>query len=81
VLAPVAALGPALPLDRFTGQFEARRRRPQPEDGQRLLDDISSLKGIYGNRAARVLLVALMARLAATLGAIVGGVLVAWLLI
>ncbi len=78
---PLACLLPALPLEKLTGRVEARLRRPLPEDGQRLLDDFASLRGLYRNRAARVLLVALLSRVGTVVGAAVGAVCLLWALL
>lgn len=78
---PVSCLVPALPLEAATGRLEARLRRPRPEDGQRLLEDFASLRGIYRNRAARVLLVALLSRVGTAVGAVVGAVALIWALL
>jgi len=78
---PLACLLPALPLEKLPGRVEARLRRPLPEDGQRLLDDFASLRGLYRNRAARVLLVALLSRVGTVVGAAVGAVCLLWALL
>ncbi|MBN2196174.1 MAG: TraB family protein [Polyangiaceae bacterium] len=81
LIAPLASLGPALPLESVTGRIEARLRRPTPEDGQRILDDVGTVRGLYRNRAARVLLVALLSRVGAIVGGVVGGAWVLWLVL
>ncbi len=78
---PVACLVPALPLEAVTGRIEAHLRQPQPEDGQHLLEDFASLRGIYRNRAARVLLVALLSRAGTAVGAVVGAASLIWALL
>ncbi len=78
---PIACLVPALPLEVITGRVETHLRQPRPEDGQHLLEDFASLRGIYRNRAARVLLVALLSRAGTAVGAVVGAASLIWALL
>lgn len=80
-LAPFASLSAALKLDRLVGRLEVRSRQPRPEDGERLLDDVATVGGLYRNRAGRVLLVALFAQVGAVLGGMVGALAVLWVVL
>jgi len=81
LVSPIACVLPALRLEALTGRVEARLRRPLPEDGQRLLEDFASVRGLYRNRAARVLLVALLSRVGTVVGAVVGAACLIWALL
>jgi pheromone shutdown-related protein TraB len=73
---PLTTLNPTIGAGTVAGFVEAWLRRPTLEDCEGL-SSVASLSDWYGNRFARVLLVAFGATIGATLGAYVGA---AWLL-
>ncbi|MBI4952394.1 MAG: TraB family protein [Myxococcales bacterium] len=75
LLAPLAALLPPIDPTVVVGSVEARLRPFGEADRQRLADDTTSFRGLRGNPVSRVLLVAVLARLGARLGAFVGAIL------
>ncbi len=69
--APIATLNPLLGIGLFTGIVQAWIKKPKVEDMETLMDDISSLKGIYHNRILRVLLVFLLSSVGGAAGNII----------
>jgi len=70
--APITTLNPAIGVGMVTGLVEALLRRPTVEDCEGAQKAVQSLRGIYGNRATRVLLVFALSSLGAALGAWIG---------
>ncbi len=66
--APLATLNPVIGVGLFTGLVQAVMRKPKIEDMETLVDDFSSLKGIYKNRIARVLFVFILSSLGGAIG-------------
>lgn len=66
---PITSLNPMLPLGVLTGTVEAWRRRPTVADCEDVNEASKSLRGVYGNRFTRVLLVTV----ATTMGSGIGG--------
>jgi pheromone shutdown-related protein TraB len=71
VAAPVGTLNPFLAVGFFTGLVQAAIKKPKVEDLQTLTDDIASVKGVYKNRALRVLLVFVLSSLGGAAGNII----------
>lgn len=69
--APIATLNPLLGIGLFTGIVQAWIKKPKVEDMETLMDDISSLRGIYHNRILRVLLVFLLSSVGGAAGNII----------
>jgi len=57
LLAPLATLNPLVGIGLFAGISEAYLRKPRVQDFERLTEDVTSIKGFYGNRVTHVLLV------------------------
>jgi pheromone shutdown-related protein TraB len=72
VAAPITTLHPALAVGMFTGLLEAYVRKPTVEDCEGIQRAVTSLKGVYANRATRVLLVFVLSNVGAALGAWIG---------
>jgi pheromone shutdown protein TraB len=72
VAAPVASLSPLVSVGTLTGLIEAWLRKPTASDRERVILDVLSLRGLYRNRATRVLLVTLAASIGGRLGAWIG---------
>ncbi len=66
--APLGTLNPFIAVGIFTGLVQATFVKPKVEDMENLVDDFSSLKGIYKNRIARVLLVFFLSSLGGAIG-------------
>ncbi len=77
VASPITSLNPLLGAGMVVGLLEAWIRRPTVEDFEAIADDVQSLRGLYRNRATRVLLVAVASTIGSALGAWVG---LGWLL-
>ncbi len=66
--APLGTLNPFIAVGIFTGIVQAAVKKPKVEDMENLVDDFSSLKGIYKNRISRVLLVFFLSSLGGAIG-------------
>lgn len=66
--APLGTLNPFIAVGLFTGIVQAWVRKPKVEDMEHLVDDFSSLKGIYKNRISRILLVFFLSSLGGAIG-------------
>ena len=66
--APLGTLNPFLAVGLFTGLVQAWVRKPKVEDMEHLIDDASSLKGLYKNRIGRILLVFFLSSLGGSIG-------------
>jgi len=66
--APLGTLNPFLAVGLFSGLVQAWVRKPKVEDMEHLIDDASSLKGLYKNRIGRVLLVFFLSSLGGSIG-------------
>lgn len=71
VMAPVGLLSPVLATGFFAGMMEAYLRKPRVEDVINLSRDVTTLKGYWTNRVARILLIVFLANLFASLGSII----------
>ena len=66
--APLVAVNPLVGVGLLSGLTEVSLRKPRVTDAESINDDVGSLKGIYGNRITRALLVYFLS----SIGAIVG---------
>jgi pheromone shutdown-related protein TraB len=66
--APIGTLSPVISVGLFSGVLEAIMRKPRVSDAETLIDDVSSLKGIYRNRITHALLVFFLASLGGAIG-------------
>ncbi|MDR3303637.1 MAG: TraB/GumN family protein [Treponema sp.] len=66
--APIGTLSPFVSIGLFSGITEATLRKPRVSDTQRLSVDVTSLKGLYGNRITRALLVFFLSSLGGAVG-------------
>ncbi len=78
--APLTSLNPAVSAGMVVGLVEAYLRKPTVEDCEGLPTAIQSLRGIYGNRATRVLLVFVLSTLGSAIGTWISAPLMAALL-
>ena len=76
VASPITSLNPTIGAGMVVGIVEAWLRKPKVEDAERLGEDVTTLRGAYGNPFSRVLIVALLATVGSAVGAWVGMTLV-----
>ncbi len=68
LLAPLATLNPLVGIGLFAGISEAYLRKPRVQDFERLTEDVTSIKGFYGNRVTHVLLVFFLSSVGGMIG-------------
>ncbi len=73
IVAPFTTINPVLACGWFTGLVEASIKKPTVQDIQRIPEDIFSLKGFFKNRFLRIILVAFMANIGASIGTFIAG--------
>lgn len=78
LVSPITALSPTRVSGTIVGRVEARLRKPDLADCERVYEDVASLRGAYRNPLTRVLLVTLAAGVGSVLGAYVG---IVWMLV
>lgn len=66
--APIATINPFVGVGLFAGVAEATLRRPRVADVENLSDDITNLRGFYGNRITRALLVFFLSSMGGMIG-------------
>ncbi|RJR35564.1 MAG: TraB/GumN family protein [Desulfobacteraceae bacterium] len=69
--APLTTLHPLIAAGWVAGLVEAVVVKPKVKDFERLIEDISSLKGFWKNKITRILLVVVFTNLGATIGTLV----------
>lgn len=72
VASPFTSLNPFIAAGWVAGLVEASLRKPRVADLEHIADDISSLRGIYGNRVSRILLVVCLTNLLGSIGTFIG---------
>ncbi len=80
VAAPLTTLHPLLAAGWVAGLVEAIIRKPQVQDLETIADDITTIRGLWTNRVARVFLIMILTNLTTTVGMIWGTKIVAHLL-
>lgn len=71
--APITTLNPAIAVGMVTGLVESWLHKPKIADLERLHLDITTVKGWFGNRATRILLIFFFSNLGASIGTWVAG--------
>ncbi|MBB6482383.1 TraB/GumN family protein [Spirochaeta isovalerica] len=66
--APITSMNPTIGVGFVSGLLESSFRKPRIRDLENLQDDAGSLKGWYGNRVLRILLVFLLSSLGSAIG-------------
>ncbi|MDR0644872.1 MAG: TraB/GumN family protein [Treponema sp.] len=66
--APIGTLSPVISVGLFSGMTEAWVRPPRVSDAEAVAEDVSSIKGIYGNRILKALLVFFLASIGGAVG-------------
>jgi pheromone shutdown-related protein TraB len=69
--APIATVNPFIGVGLFAGLTEATIRKPRVRDASSINEDIGSIKGIYGNRITKALLVFLLSSIGGMVGNII----------
>lgn len=69
--APIGTISPFLSVGLFSGLVEVSVRKPRVQDAENLMEDISSLKGIYRNRIIHALLIFLLSSLGGAIGNVI----------
>jgi len=69
--APITSLNPFIGVGILAGLVQAAVRKPRVGDAENLSVDVASLKGVYGNRISRVLLVFFFSSLGSSIGTFV----------
>lgn len=70
--APFTSLNPTIAAGWVCGLVEALMRKPRVKDFNSIADDVSSFKGIWGNRLSKTLLVVALANIGSMIGTFVG---------
>lgn len=73
VIAPISSLSPLMAAGWFAGFVQAYYSRPKVEDFENLSEAVFTVKGFWGNKVTRILLVVTLANLGSTLGTFIGG--------
>lgn len=72
IAAPFTTLNPTIAAGWVCGLVEAFIRKPRVKDFHSIADDLTTVKGIFGNRLSRTLLVVAFANIGGTIGTFVG---------
>lgn len=70
--APITSLNPTIAAGWVCGLVEAYLRKPRVADLEHIGDDMTTLRGIWGNRVIKVLLVVVLANLGSSIGTFIG---------
>ncbi|MGI9343355.1 MAG: TraB/GumN family protein [Gammaproteobacteria bacterium] len=70
--APITSLNPTIAAGWVCGLVEAYLRKPRVADLENIGDDMTTLRGIWGNRVIKVLLVVVLANLGSSVGTFIG---------
>ena len=68
VCAPIGTLNPFIGVGLFSGVVQAVIMKPRVSDVQNITSDVAKLKGVYGNRITRALLVFFLSTLGGAVG-------------
>jgi len=70
--APLTSLNPTIAAGWVCGLVEAYLRKPRVIDMENIADDMVTLRGIWGNRVIKILLVVVLANLGSSIGTFIG---------
>jgi pheromone shutdown-related protein TraB len=70
--APITSLNPTIAAGWVAGLVEAYLRKPRVVDLESIGDDLTTVRGIWGNRVIKVLLVVVLANLGSSIGTFIG---------
>ncbi len=71
VCGPIITLFPIMRPGWFAGMVEAMLRKPKVSDLESILDDMTSIKGLWRNRLSRILLVVIFTNILGAIGSII----------
>ncbi|UFT99235.1 TraB/GumN family protein [Radiobacillus kanasensis] len=74
VAAPITSLNPLIASGWFAGIVQAYYRRPNVSDFETLSEDVYSVKGFWGNKVTRFLLIVTLSNLGSSIGTFIGGI-------
>src|SRR5699024_10393392 len=66
--APITSLNPLMAAGWFAGIVQALIKRPHVSDFEHLSEDVYSVKGFWGNKVTRILLVVVLANIGSSVG-------------
>lgn len=72
-VAPITSLNPLIAAGWFAGLMQAFVKRPHVSDFESLSEDVYSVKGFWGNKVTRILLIVVLANLGSSIGTFIGG--------
>lgn len=72
IAAPLTSLNPTIAAGWVCGLVEAYLRKPRVMDLENIADDMTTVRGIWGNRVIKILLVVVLANLGSSIGTFVG---------
>ncbi|WP_226037589.1 TraB/GumN family protein [Aquibacillus saliphilus] len=73
IAAPITSLNPLIAAGWFAGIVQALVRKPSVADFETLSEDVYNLKGFWGNKVTRILLIVVLANLGSVVGTMIGG--------
>lgn len=73
LVAPLSSLSPLMAAGWFAGFVQAYFQRPNVGDFENLSEDVYTVKGFWGNKVTRILLIVALTNIGSTLGTIIGG--------
>lgn len=73
VAAPISSLNPLMAAGWFAGIVQTYFKRPSVGDFESLSEDVFTVKGFWGNKVTRILLIVVLTNLGSTLGTVIGG--------
>jgi len=73
IAAPITSLNPLIAAGWFAGIVQALVKRPHVSDFESLSDDVYSVKGFWGNKVTRILLIVVLANIGSSIGTLIGG--------
>ncbi|QDP41881.1 TraB/GumN family protein [Radiobacillus deserti] len=74
IAAPITSLNPLIASGWFAGIVQAYYRRPNVSDFENLSEDVYSVKGFWGNKVTRILLIVTLSNLGSSIGTFIGGI-------
>ncbi|WP_202078691.1 TraB/GumN family protein [Caldalkalibacillus salinus] len=73
IVAPLSSLNPLMAAGWFAGLVQTFLRRPNVADFENLSTDVQSAKGLWNNKATRILIIIVLTNIGSTLGTFLGG--------
>lgn len=73
IISPLSSLNPLMAAGWFAGIVQVFLHRPNVSEFENLSEDVLTLKGFWGNKVTRILLVVALTNLGSVLGTFIGG--------